>query len=123
MTVFRQLPSTFGSTNVLGKVGTARFWCEKSNMSSKAFAFAGVTSRTTLIGVKVLGRDGSGSFGDILTGILWAADHGADVANMSLGGAFVKAGNGRFTSILSARCLGARVDEGVTAHVAHMHSR
>jgi len=72
-----------------------------ATVSSKAFAFAGVTSRTTLIGVKVLGRDGSGSLGDILSGVLWAADHGADVANMSLGGEFVKAGNGRFTSIIN----------------------
>lgn len=72
-----------------------------AQVSSKAFAFAGVTSRTTLIGVKVLGQDGFGSFADILNGVLWAADHGADVANMSLGGAFLKAGNGRFTSLLN----------------------
>ena len=70
-------------------------------VSSKAVAFAGVTSRTTLIGVKVLGQDGSGSFGDILNGVLYAADHGADVANMSLGGGFTKAGNGRLTSTLN----------------------
>ena len=70
-------------------------------VSSKAFAFPGVTSRTTLIGVKVLGSNGSGSFGQILSGILWAADHGADVANMSLGGGFSKAGNGRFVGLIN----------------------
>jgi len=72
-----------------------------TQVSSKAFALAGVTSRTTLIGVKVLGQNGSGSFGGILNGVLWAADHGADVANMSLGGEFVKTGAGRLTSILN----------------------
>jgi subtilisin family serine protease len=66
-----------------------------ATVSSKAFAFAGVTSQTTLIGVKVLGANGVGSFGGILNGVLWAADHGADVANMSLGGSFEKAGNGQ----------------------------
>jgi len=70
-------------------------------VSSKAFALAGVTSRTTLIGVKVLGSNGVGSFGQILSGVLWAADHGADVANMSLGGAFSKAGNGRLLGVIN----------------------
>src|SRR4029077_9851133 len=72
-----------------------------TQVSSKAAAFAGVTSRTTLIGVKVLGANGSGSVGGVLNGILWAADHGADVANMSLGSDFSKAGAGRFTSLIN----------------------
>lgn len=72
-----------------------------ATVSSKAFAFAGVTSKTTLIGVKVLGQDGTGAFGDILSGVLWAADHRADVANMSIGGEFAKAGNGRLTSVMN----------------------
>jgi lantibiotic leader peptide-processing serine protease len=73
-----------------------------TQVSSKAAALAGVTSKTTLIGVKVLGSNGVGSFGQILSGILWAADHGADVANMSLGGDFAKAGNGRLVGIINA---------------------
>ncbi len=72
-----------------------------SQVSSMAFAFAGVTSKTTLIGVKVLGANGYGDLGDILSGVLWAADHGADVANMSLGGAFAKSGNGWFVGAIN----------------------
>ena len=70
-----------------------------TQVSSKAVAFAGVTSRTTLIGVKVLGQSGSGSFSAIFAGVLFAADQGADVANMSLGASFAKAGNGRFLGL------------------------
>ena len=33
--------------------------------------------------VKVLGADGTGNDSDIITGLVWAADHGADVALMS----------------------------------------
>lgn len=72
-----------------------------AQVSSKAAAFAGVTSKTTLIGVKVLGANGSGSLSNVLNGVLWAADHGADVANMSLGGGFTKAGNGRYVSLIN----------------------
>jgi subtilisin family serine protease len=72
-----------------------------ATVSSNAVVFAGVGSKTKLIGVKVLGSNGSGSFGQILSGILWAADHGADVANMSLGGAFSKAGNGQLVAAIN----------------------
>lgn len=72
-----------------------------TQVSSKAVALAGVTSKTTLIGVKVLGSNGSGTFSQIISGILWAADNGADVANMSLGGGFAKAGNGRFVGLIN----------------------
>lgn len=65
-----------------------------SQVSSNAVYFAGVTSHTTLIGVKVLGAGGSGSVGGILFGLLYAADQGADVINMSLGGYRLKAGGG-----------------------------
>ncbi len=72
-----------------------------STVSSRATAFAGVSSRTTLMAVKVLGSNGSGSLGTVLSGVLWAADHGADVANMSLGGAFGKSGNGFFVGLIN----------------------
>lgn len=72
-----------------------------TQVSSKAAALSGVTSRTTLIGVKVLSRTGSGPLSAVLAGITWAADHGANVANMSLGGGFAKAGNGQYVSLIN----------------------
>ena len=72
-----------------------------TQVSSKAFALAGVTSKTTLIGVKVLAASGSGSFSGVLNGVLWAADHGADVANMSLGGGFAKTAAGSLVSTIN----------------------
>lgn len=72
-----------------------------SQVSSKALALAGVTSRTTLIAVKVLDRKGQGNVGATLSGLVWAADHGAHVANLSLGSPLSKAGNGRLTSFIT----------------------
>ena len=48
----------------------------------------GVAPGTDLIGVKVLGDDGSGSYDDVIAGIDWVADNAGPgaVANMSLGG-------------------------------------
>lgn len=47
---------------------------------------AGVAYCATIMPVKVLSRTGSGSLADVAEGIRWAADHGANVANLSLGG-------------------------------------
>jgi subtilisin family serine protease len=71
-----------------------------ATIASNAHAAAGVTQRVTLIGVKVLGVTGNGSFEGIVNGIHWAADKGADVINMSLGADFPRAHNGRFTAYL-----------------------
>jgi subtilisin family serine protease len=88
-----------------------------STVSSRSLANAGVTSRVTLIPVKVIGASGSGSFTAILQGLLYATDIGADVINASVGVIFSRRGEGDFTKLLDRVTKYAR-DAGVTTVVA-----
>ena len=54
-----------------------------SVVASNGIAFGAVTSRTRLMAIKAIGASGIGSLGTVGVGILYAADHGADVANLS----------------------------------------
>ncbi len=49
---------------------------------------AGLAFEASIMPLKVLSASGSGSAGDIGDAIRWAADHGANVINMSLGSAY-----------------------------------
>ncbi|MDD5702817.1 MAG: S8 family peptidase [Dehalococcoidales bacterium] len=49
---------------------------------------AGVSWDANLMSVKVLNDSGSGYYSWIANGIVWAADNGAEVINLSLGGSF-----------------------------------
>jgi subtilisin family serine protease len=74
----------------------------------------GVAKKTTIIGVKVLGCSGSGTFAGVISGIEWATnDHTqkktAAVANMSLGGSY---------SLALNNAVKASVAAGVTYAVA-----
>lgn len=53
--------------------------------ADNGFGTIGVAPEAELILVKVLGDAGSGSFADVISGIVYAADVDADIINMSLG--------------------------------------
>ncbi len=61
-----------------------------STVASNGIVAAGVTDQVTLMAIKVCRYNSSCSGGAIIAGVLYAADNGADVANMSLGGSFDK---------------------------------
>jgi len=88
-----------------------------ATVSSNAVRAAGITSGTTLVAVKVCGYINDCPFSSILNGVIYAADGGADVVNMSLGGAFTKAGNGRLVGLLNKVFNYAR-SKGVTVVVS-----
>jgi thermitase len=54
--------------------------------TNNAVGVAGVGYSVDIMNVKVLGDSGSGLYSDMCSGITWAADNGADVINLSLGG-------------------------------------
>lgn len=56
-------------------------------ISNNGTGVAGVSWGARLIPVKVLNSVGGGSYANVAAGIVWAADHGAHVINLSLGGA------------------------------------
>src|SRR6266550_1496016 len=88
-----------------------------ATVSSNAVRAAGITSRTTLVAVKVCGYINDCPFSSILNGVIYAADGGADVVNLSLGGAFTKAGDRRFVGLLNKVFNYAR-SKGVTVVVS-----
>jgi serine protease len=55
-------------------------------VTGNATGISGVAPDVKIMPVKVLGDNGSGNMSDTAQGITWAADHGAQVINMSLGG-------------------------------------
>ncbi|MFZ5476304.1 MAG: S8 family serine peptidase [Myxococcota bacterium] len=61
---------------------------EIAQKTGNGVGVAGVAPGASILPVKVLGDDGMGDVSAIANGIVWAADQGADVINMSLGSAY-----------------------------------
>lgn len=64
-------------TAVAGLIGAA---------TNNGIGMAGVSWNSMILPVKALGADGNGSYSAISNAIIWAADRGARVINLSLGG-------------------------------------
>ncbi len=109
-----------------------------TQVSSNALLFAGVTARTKLMAVKVLGADGASTGASVYAGLLYAADHGADIANLSLGTFFARAGYGRLFGyvnrvfdyanrkgmliVVSAGNAGANLDQSGSVYAAYCNA-
>lgn len=78
-------PASFGptaddaghGTHVVGTIGAA---------ANNATGIAGIAPNVSIMPVKVLGADGEGDFGGMISGMNWALGHGARIISMSLGG-------------------------------------
>ncbi|MBM3259648.1 MAG: peptidase S8 [Candidatus Sericytochromatia bacterium] len=57
-----------------------------AGLTNNKVGIAGIAPDAKIMSVKVLGSDGSGSDETVASGITWAADHGATVISLSLGG-------------------------------------
>ncbi len=55
-------------------------------LSNNGTGVAGVSWGARLMPIKVLNAAGNGTYADVADGIIWAADHGAQIINLSLGG-------------------------------------
>ena len=57
-----------------------------AEVEGNGLAESGVAPEASILPVKVLSADGTGSDVDVAAGIVWAADHSARIVNLSLGG-------------------------------------
>lgn len=57
-----------------------------AGVTDNGVGIAGMSWGARVMPVRVLDEDGGGSFDDIIDGITWAVNHGADILNLSLGG-------------------------------------
>ena len=55
-------------------------------ITNNGIGVAGLGYSTSIMNVKVLGDDGKGDCSGVAQGIIWAADNGAQIINLSLGG-------------------------------------
>jgi len=76
--------------------------------------YRGVAPGATLMNVRVLDSEGSGYLSDVIAGIEWAVDNGADVISISLGGSH----SGDVYAKPDCMAVNAAMDAGVVVCVA-----
>jgi subtilisin family serine protease len=76
-------------------------------LASNGIGVAGGCSRCRVMPIKTMGDEGTGYWSVAAQGITWAADHGADVINLSFGGP--TGGTTLYSAIAYARSKGAVV--------------
>ena len=54
--------------------------------ANDGYGIAGISWSDKILPVKIMSREGTGSTSDLIAGIRWSADQGADIINMSVGG-------------------------------------
>ncbi len=82
--------------------------------TNNLFGGAGIAPGCPLMAVKVLDDTGYGSTTDIVDGIYYAVNNGAQIINMSLGGARVERGRRRDVSTIEEEAVNYALSEGVT---------
>ena len=56
--------------------------------SNNAIGMAGIAPNVSIMPLRVLNAQGLGTYSDVASALVYAADHGAQIANLSLGGAY-----------------------------------
>jgi lantibiotic leader peptide-processing serine protease len=88
-----------------------------ATVSSNAERAAGVTSNTRILALKTIGLTGA-PWSGLSEAIIYAADNGAHVINMSLGATFPRQGNGWFIAQFLTRAVAYANQQGVTVVVS-----
>jgi subtilisin family serine protease len=96
-------------------------------MTNNGVGVAGVDWQAQIMPVRILDREGGGYVSEMVSGIDWARDHGADVVNLSLGGPFYNASaqiaiNQAYSSgVLVVASMGNRGDGTTLYPAAYNH--
>jgi serine protease len=80
-------------------------------VTGNGLGVASVAPLARIMPIKALGADGSGNVDDVVRGIRWAVDHGADVINLSLAEESLGGGGGTIGNLLADRRLRAAISD------------
>lgn len=70
-------PEFSHGTHVAGIIGA---------LTNNQLGVAGINWQVKIMPVRIIGPDGSGNYSNLIAGIYWAVDHGANIINLSLAG-------------------------------------